>query len=121
MAIYDNLPVFKAAYDLLLEIYPMCEKVSREYKFTLCEKLKNDVTELMVCIYEANSTHDKKPYIHAARQYVVKTKLYVRLLHDLKQLSDKRMAQLSDMTETVSKQLAAWNNSVDKPTKEKQK
>ena len=111
MAIYDNLPVFKASYDLLLEVYDVCEKIPRGYKYTLCEKLKDEVMEMMVDIYEANATTEKKPSIRSAKQCLVKAKLYIKLLHDLKQISTKRLASISDKTETVSKQLSSWHNS----------
>jgi hypothetical protein len=45
MALYDELPVFKAAYDLLLDIYRFSAKLTREYKYTLGEKLKNETSQ----------------------------------------------------------------------------
>ncbi len=56
MAAYNELPVYKAAYDLLLEIFKFSANLKREYKFTLGEKLKNEVTDLLTNIYKANST-----------------------------------------------------------------
>lgn len=56
MAQYDNLPVYKAAYDLLQSIYRDMGNVPRDVKFTLVETLKNELTEILVLIYKANST-----------------------------------------------------------------
>ncbi|MDR1883284.1 MAG: hypothetical protein LBR26_10975 [Prevotella sp.] len=39
-------------------------------------------------------------------------KLYIRLLHDMKLLSVKRIASLTEKTECISKQLTAWTRSV---------
>jgi len=111
MAIYDNLPVYKACYDLLIDAYDVCSRVNREFKYTLGDKLKNDITDLMVCIYEANASHEKKSHLRNAKQLLIKVKIYIRLLHDLRQLSTRRLALLSDKAETVSKQLTAWYNS----------
>lgn len=80
MAIYDNLPVFKQAYDLLLQILRFTSSVQRDFRYTVGETLKKDVIELCLCIYRANASVEKLPQIEAARE---------------------RM-------ESVSKQLAAW-------------
>lgn len=115
MAIYDNLPVFKAAYDLLIEVYEMCDKFSREYRYTIAERLKNDITQLMICIYRATGDGEgrKQDNIRQARELLVTTKLYIRLLHDLRQLNVKRYAMLSDKAEVIAKQLTAWSRSAE--------
>ena len=59
MALYDELPVFKAAYDLLLDIYRFSSTLTREYKYTLGEKLKNETLELLMLVYRANSSKTK--------------------------------------------------------------
>jgi hypothetical protein len=35
MATYDNLPVYKDNYDLLLIIFDMVKKFEKQYKYTL--------------------------------------------------------------------------------------
>ena len=42
MAIFNNLPVYKESYDLLVEIFKFTKNFSREYKYTLGERLKNE-------------------------------------------------------------------------------
>jgi hypothetical protein len=111
MAIYDNLPVFKASYDLLLEIYRLSENLKRDYRYTLGENLKQETMAMMVNIYKANSVEDKTALLGETREKLVAVKLYIRLLHDLKQLSVKQFALLSVQTESISKQLAAWHKS----------
>lgn len=114
MAIYENLPVYKQSYDLLLEIYEMSKNMSRDHRFTIGEELKKRVMELMVCIYHANGSagDDKRAYLKRAREYMVEIKLYIRLLSDLKQISVKKFAGLTEKTESISKQLTAWAKSV---------
>lgn len=111
MAIYDNLPVFKASYDLLLEIYRLSENLKRDYRYTLGENLKQETMAMMVGIYKANSMEDKTTLLGEAREKLVAVKLYIRLLHDLKQLSVKQFALLCVHTESISKQLVAWHKS----------
>jgi len=113
MAVYDNLPVFKVSYDLVVEVFKLCGSMQRDYKFTIGEKLKNTLIELMVGIYRANVEVERMEMIRQCRQYVVQVKLYLRLLHDLDQLSTKRFAGLSENVETISNQLTAWYKSTE--------
>ena len=54
MMIYDNLPVYKIAYDLNIELFMLVKSFEREYKYTLGEKLKNNSLKLIINIYKAN-------------------------------------------------------------------
>ena len=109
MAKYDNLPVFKAAYDLLLDIYRLSTHWKRDCRYTLGEELTTKMTEVLTEIYKANQSGEKKELLDKALQDLVVAKLYIRLLHDLEQLSLKQYALLAEKAELVSKQLVAWN------------
>ncbi|MCD7968873.1 MAG: four helix bundle protein [Alistipes sp.] len=115
MAVYDNLPAYKAAYDLLLDVFKMNINLTREHRFTLGEKLKLELIELIKCIYRANSSElAKEQNLRSAREHIVVVKLYMRILHDLKQISLKRFVALSERTEDLSKQITAWHKSAAK-------
>ena len=90
--IYDNLPVYKASYDLLLTIFRLNRNFQRDYRYTLGENVKNELIALLVCIYQANSTTQKAPHLLKAREHVVVIKLQIRLLMDLKQINLKQYA-----------------------------
>jgi four helix bundle protein len=112
MAIYENLSVYKDSYSLLLELYSVCKNLPRDQRFTIGERLKDRLTDVMVCVYHANSNVDKAEHIKKSREYIVEIKLYIRLLHDMKLVSVKRVASLTEKTECISKQLTAWARSV---------
>jgi hypothetical protein len=116
MAIYENLPVYKQSYDLLIDIYEVSKNLSRDYRYTIGEEVKKKIMDLMVCIYHANASvnEDKGVHLKRAREYIVEVKLYIRLLVDLKQISVRKLAELTEKTESVSKQLAAWEKSARK-------
>jgi len=112
---YDTLPVFKKGYDLLIEIYTMTTGLSREYKYTLGEKLKNEALEVLIHIYKVNVSWEKERHIDACREHTETVRLLIRLLHDLKQISSKRMIGLNIIIENISKQLSGWKKSVSTP------
>ena len=111
MALYENLPVYKAAYDLLLRVYKLCSHMHRTHRYTLGERVQEEMTELMLNIYRANSAREKKAIIQTARENTAAVKLLFRVLHDLDQLSLKQFISVSEQIEAVSKQLAAWGKS----------
>jgi hypothetical protein len=59
MALYYDLPVYKATYDLLLEIFKFTKDFGKEYKYTVGENLKKQTIDLLTLIYRANSREDK--------------------------------------------------------------
>ena len=113
MANYNQLPVYKATYDLLLYLFQAGRDMQRDYRYTLGETMKKDLTEILVLIYRANSVHEKGPVLAEAREKLVAVKLHMRLLHDLKQLSVKAYANASLMAESISKQLSAWQKNYE--------
>ncbi len=117
---YDQLPVFKEAYDLTLQVYLSSQTMKREYKYTLGEKLKDEVGELQLAIYRASTRADKLPHIIQARETLESIRLKIRLMRDLKQLPMNNMARLVAGVESVSKQLTNWHRKLIKDNQEKQ-
>jgi|GEM_PF-1513508 len=68
MSLYDELPVFKASYDLLLNVFQFTASFKREYKYTVGEKLKNETLALITLVYRANSSKEKVEIIQQARE-----------------------------------------------------
>jgi len=51
MAIYLYLPVYKASYDLLFQMFKVIKDFNREYKYTLGENIKKEAMEIVTNIY----------------------------------------------------------------------
>ena len=111
MALYDQLPVYKATYDLLVVVFHVCQNMERDYKFTIGEKLKNEIIELQVNVFRANCREDKCALIGSARENAEVIRLLLRLLHDLKQIKLEKFVDLNVIIESISKQLSAWQKS----------
>lgn len=114
MAVYDNLPVYKTSYDLLLHIFRLCQHMERDFKFTIGENLKKEIIDLIINVYRANSREDKYTLIIAARENAEVVRLLLRLLQDLKQIKPENFVDLSEKNESISKQLSAWQRSQQK-------
>lgn len=114
MAIYENLPVYKASYDLLLLIFQTIKIFPREYKYSLWDKIKNETIDLISNIYKANISKDKRQIILNWRWNIEVIRLYIRICKDLKIISLSRFIDLNLLIESISKQLTSWGKSQKK-------
>jgi hypothetical protein len=112
MALYSQLPVYRASYDLLVSIFDFSRNFTREYKYTIGEKLKSETVDLITHIYRANSRQEKRPVLQQARENVEVIRLYMRLLRDLQQVSIRQFVDISEKIEDVSRQLTGWQKSL---------
>ena len=114
MAQYEHLPIYKQTYDLLLRIMTATRNFPREYKYTLGQKLKDEVIELVVLIYRANSVQERQRHISAILERVQVVQLMIRLAHDMQILPRRHYAALAEMTDTLARQAGGWLKSSGK-------
>ena len=111
MALYFNLPVYKESYDMLLLIFQYTSKLPKDYKYTLGERLKNEVTEVLVAIFEASQFKDKNKAVTIQKSLnsLEKCRLYIRILKDLNVWGVSKQATINQKIESISKQLTQWS------------
>ena len=90
----------------------------REYKFMLGQQLKNELIELVVIIYRANSAVNKKQHIEWILERIQAIHLLMRLSHDMKVLPRNHYAALAEMTDTLGRQAQGWVKSSGRGTSE---
>lgn len=112
MAHYNELPIYKATYDLLLAIFQFTRDFSREYKYTVGESLKKETIDLLTLIYRANTKYNKADVLQMAREQIEVIRLLIRVMKDMKQISMKKFVTINKVVENVSKQLSGWQKSV---------
>jgi hypothetical protein len=113
MARHDELPVYKATYDMMLSVFRFVKDFSKEYKYSVGDTLKTETMALMTLIYRANVRTDKRAVLQEARERIEVIRLYIRLMKDLQQVSLKQFVQVNAQVETVSRQLSGWHKSVN--------
>ena len=87
MGLHQELPVYKASYDLLISIFEICSHFKKEYKYTVGESLKKETIDLLTLIYRANSRKDKQEILQEARERIEVIRLFIRLMKDMKQIN----------------------------------
>lgn len=110
--LYSKLPVYDATYQLLLEVHKIQPVLSRDVRYTIGQGLSKLLMNIIVTIYEANIAREKHQLLMRGRKLSVEVKVTLRILCDLRQISEKQYVRLIDLAESVSKQLTSWDNSL---------
>ena len=99
---------------VMLTICFFCTRTSlftREYKYTMGERLKSETLELLINIYKANKSkkENRLHYIDCARQNIEVARLLLRICKDFKIIGVKGFVALNVPVEELSKQLSSWH------------
>lgn len=92
----------------------MTKNFPKEFKYTLGEKIKDELMELIVLIYRANSESDKVVTVRLIAERIQVIEILIRLIQDLKLISKTQYISLVEMTQSLNKQTQGWINSLKK-------
>ena len=99
---------------MLLRVAIATKNFPREHKYTLGQKLRDEVLDLIVFVYRANSAADKMAHIASILERVQVVEVMIRLCHDLRILSRGHYAGLIEITDALSRQAQGWLKSSGK-------
>lgn len=108
MAKYDTLPIYKATYDVLLRTMHAISHFPREYKYSLGEKIQNEMIELVISIYKVNSNHNKREFLSRMQEQIQLIYLLLRISHDMKLMPTEKYAGIVEMIDEVASQAKGW-------------
>lgn len=106
----DDLPLYLAVYKLTKYLYILVKNFPKAYKYTLGQNILDLSWETLDCVILANSLPNKqKPdHIRQASTAFDKSKIRLRLAHEIKIISDRKRAHLMEKNEEIGKMLAGW-------------
>ncbi|MBQ8223107.1 MAG: four helix bundle protein [Bacteroidales bacterium] len=111
MAIFTNLPIYKDSYTLLLEINRMMPNLPRDCRYSIGQELRQKIMEIIVLIYRANRIRKKVFIISKMRETLLEVQVYIRLMSDMKYISEGKYMRLVEQTSSMSKQMSSWEKS----------
>ena len=114
MSSYKSLPIYKAVYDVLMNIMQISHQLPREYKYTIGEKMQNEALEMVLCIYRANSMKNRAEHISIMKEHIQLLYLLLRVAHDLKLVSLEKYAGIVELVDLVSQQAHGWYKASEK-------
>lgn len=111
MSRYQHLPIYRMTYELLQRVTVATKDFPREFKFTIGQKLQDEVIGLVVLIYKVNASAVKTDLIEVLLERIQVVELLIRLSQDLRIMTKKHYAALVEMTESLAKQAQGWRKS----------
>lgn len=109
MAQYQHLPIYKATYELLVSVNQITAGFPKAYKYSLGDKLRSEVVELVVFIFKANSS--KTDRVQQASLFLERLQvvaLVLRLCKDLRLLTVKEFAEIVSLSDGLGRQAQGW-------------
>ncbi len=110
MTIYSQTQIYRDTYQLMLRLNRAMPHMPREARYTLGRSLNKTLIGVEKLVFRACAAYGTKKvtYIDEMRQMLVEAELYVRLMVDLKCISEGLYAELCPMLVSLSKQTALW-------------
>lgn len=103
--------IFTRTYDLVSWIIPKAEGFPRPQRFVVTKRLQDAVLNFQELLLEANGLAGDSGRLRKLRQADVelqKLRLYLRLAHRWKWLSDGALEHVSEMVAEVGRLLGGW-------------
>ena len=110
----EDLPVYRQTHEFIVQIISLTTNFSKDYKFSLGERLKDECFELTLQIYRANSSFSsqkRKQYIEDGIERLKTIEMIIRLSKDLQLISVKQYSNSIEISENIGKQLWGWKKS----------
>ena len=113
MAQYQHLPIYKVTYELLQQITKVTKDFPRDYKHSLGAKLREEVVDLVVFIYKANSfLRERAHFVALILERMQVIELLVRLSNDMRLINIKAFSETVALTDSIGRQARGWLKTV---------
>ncbi len=108
MALHKDLPIYKAAYDLLGVAVDITKNFPRDFKRLMGDKVREECVEIIVLIFKANVAFNKTAHIELLLERLQVIELLLRLSCDKRFISKPQYAGVIEITDTIGKQATGW-------------
>jgi len=110
MARATDLPIYRAAYEMLQLLAKLTQQYPRGYRQGLAREVFAEAQAVVVRIFRANCTADKAPVLEDMREHLETLRLLLRLSKDLLLISPGQFGATVEFTDAVGKQASGWLN-----------
>jgi four helix bundle protein len=105
---FENLPLFKDSYNLVLEVYRVTKNFPKIEIYGLTSQIRRSASSVVANIVEGNSRNHKKEHIEflsIAKGSLEETKFHLMLSKDLGYLTEEEYNYIHELSESVGKQI----------------
>lgn len=100
MATHTQLPIYKAAYDLLDVSTDFVKNMQRDFKRSIGEKITNECIEITIAVFRANVARDKEPHLMDLLERLQVVELMIRLAMEKRLISKPAYARAIEADQT---------------------
>lgn len=107
---FYQLPAYRKAKDLVMQLTLSTQKVPRTVKYTLVSEMTNRAIDIMVNIADANEENfgTRQEFLEDAMKNLSKIRIQVRCLYDLRYIAKKGLDSISSREADLERQLKGW-------------
>lgn len=115
MALSEELPIFKACYELLERLTDLAKDLPKFLRYTIGERMTGLCLDMLGLIYRANMSKEGRQsaiteLLICYRQLL----MLLRVCYHQKALSTGRYAELMQLLDSIGRQATAWKNNFEK-------
>lgn len=104
----EGLPVVQKAYDLALWLLGRTTRFTRDYKFTLGDRIQSTSLDLTLALVEAAHARARERPLYRASRLLDQLRLLLRLACDVGALTPRQLQYSSGITEELGRMLGGW-------------
>ena len=109
MALTNQLPIYKVAYDLLDSVTDSVRSMPRDFKQSIGGKISAECVEIVVLIFRANCARDKATHLGELIERLQVAELLLRLSRDKRLISTAQYAKAIELTNWWSIDKDLWH------------
>lgn len=103
-----DLPIIQKTYDLILWYIPLLDRLPRNHKYTLGDRVVNGLYELLEGLIIARYSTEKLAQLESLNGKIDILRYQTRLLKDLDLLDLRRFAYVSKLIDEIGRSLGGW-------------
>jgi hypothetical protein len=104
----QEIPAVTKLYDIILWFLPQVEKFPRDYKFTLGDRIVENLLGSLDTLIEAVYTKDRNALLRKLNLNLEKLRYQTRLAKDLQALSMKKYEHAAREINELGKMIGGW-------------
>ena len=119
---FENLRIWKKAFELMLKIHEICKSLPREEKYRLVDQAERSSSSVVDAIAEGHSTYyfnDKIKSLYLARREAGETQSHLRKMEGMEYLDQENATVLVNEYEGLMRGINAFINDIKRQRDER--
>ena len=115
MAIHNQLPIYKEAYELLKLATNITKNMPKDFKVSIGGEIRKLCVQSVLLIARANAADNKTSHLTELLEQIHAVEILFRLSKDMRFISTGQYATAISLTDAIGKQANGWRKSAVAP------